>query len=137
MTLPANFWDPGQRGGILLAAFRDELPEFSETVLSNNDAKRYLAAALEIHSLSQRATIYCAAHLYSLAETEQPDGGVGQDDGGAVSVQSQTIGNQTITYAQAADMSSSERSSYFNRTPYGRLFLIFENRATANTLRVW
>lgn len=110
----------------LLPIFRDEFPEFDavpdETIL------KYLNNALLIHAICPMATVYLAAHLYSLDQ----DSGIGSDpgpsnpvDGGGVrEVTSERAKNITATFKSQSDKGS---DSFYTTTPYGRMYLVLRD----------
>lgn len=111
----------------LLTRFREDFPEFSD--VSDSEVERWLETAREIHSLSETATLHLAAHL--LALSQEDSGGV--DDGAGV-VTAESIGPKSVSYRTQAE---SGQDVFFERTRYGRTFLVLERRATAFSARVF
>lgn len=103
---------------VSLADFRSRFPEFESTADAAVEAR--LAEAAEIHSVRASATLYCCAHLLSLASdtTTQPDAGAGE-------VASEGIGQERITYRTQAE---DGWEAFFSTTRYGRTFLLLERR---------
>ena len=112
----------------MLAWFREEFPEFDD--VADSAVNVWLGHAAEIHSLSETATLYLAAHLVALDGEDS----VGQVDGGAGVITSETIGPKSATYMTQA---RSGDETFFARTQYGRLFLTIERRVTAFSARVF
>lgn len=110
----------------LLQLFRTLFPELTVSEVSDADAARWIELAGQFHSLSDHARVHCAAHLLTLAATEQD--GPGGVDGGAGLHSSEMLGAHRIDYALSA--AEVDRDGYFARTPYGRTFLTLERRAT-------
>ena len=112
----------------MLAWFREEFPEFED--LSDQGVETWLDRAVEIHSLSDTATLYLAAHLVALDREESGE----VVDHGAGVITSETIGPKSVTYMTQA---RSGDETFFARTQYGRLFLTIERRVTAFSVRVF
>ena len=125
--------------------FKAELPEFED--VPNAEVTRFLKLAQEIHYRSDRAVMYCAAHIMTVdsdndltvTDTGVIDSNISVTD---AQIQSVTLGPKTISYfdqnAQNNRSSSSGRSAadqlkltYFNQTNYGKLYLILESKASA------
>lgn len=123
---------PSSAADLTTAHLREEVPALAsvaEDVLS-----RALIVALEIHTLSPLATVYCAAHLVSLwADEDASTNPAGVDDRGGVVI-AETAGPIEAEYMPQAE---GGHEVFFARTPYGRMFLMLERRATAFTPRVW
>ena len=113
--------------------YRAQFPEHSEDTDAAVDA--VLELARHFHTYSSMATVYAAAHLRTLRAAEQPDGAAGKVDGGSGAKLSETLGAHSITYARLPT-SDDDRSAFFARTPYGRMFLQLERRATAASIRI-
>lgn len=122
---------PSSSADLTPANVREEAPELG--AVADDTLSRALAVALDIHSRSPRATVYCAAHIVSLWAEENASGPAGVDDRGGVVV-AETAGPLEAEYLPQAE---NEREVFFARTPYGRMFLTLERRSTAFTPRVW
>ena len=88
--------------------------------ISNNMIDMSLENAGYLHKLNEKAQLYCAAHLLSLAleEVEQPDGGFGE-------VSLEMYGSKQ---AQYKTMASDNWQSFFTTSKFGRMFLMLEKR---------
>ena len=106
--------------------FREAIPEYSEDDISDILLNRWLDIALDIHSYNELCTVYIAAHLIALSEEEFSNDTKGKIDGGDGIVTQHVVGNISIGYDVGAIRA--DREAYFNRTPYGRLFLVLEPR---------
>ena len=115
----------------LVATFREEFPAplFQGDAYSNDIVARALDEALDIHSLNQRATLNCAAHLLLLNAEKVDAAGeqVTSPDGGSGVVRSEQMGPQQRAYLNRADKQA--RQVFFETTPFGRRFLELESRS--------
>ena len=123
----------------LLEDFRAEFPEFNPTDWTDASAIRALDTALDIHRLSPKATIYCAAHNMAVRKSEISGTDVGAVDGGSGLVNSKKLGEREVRFSQGLQGLTSkdtQRRIEFARTSCGRTFLLLEDRATAGRVRV-
>ena len=112
----------------LLADFREMFPEFGVADYTDDVVVGWIETARAIHALSDRALIWCAAHLLALDRDEGRE-----TDGGAGIIQSESIGPMRLTFqTQAKD----QREVFFSRTSYGRMFLQLEHRTPAMAMAV-
>ena len=102
-----------------VADFRLIFPEFSQT--SDRAVQVKIDEALEIHNVSERASLFCTAHLLALeaariAGTPILHGERAEERAGPL----------RATYRTMTE--DGQRSAFFTSTPYGREFLILESR---------
>ena len=110
----------------LLADFREQFPELADA--PDSVATQWLDIAGDIHSASDHALLWCAAHLVAVDQAEGR-----RVDSGAGEVEEEQIGPKRVRYrAQAKD----DRDTFFTRTSYGRMFLQLERRAPAVAMAV-
>ena len=102
-----------------LKGFREQFPEFPTNKVEDSAIERVLEEALELHSLSKRATLFCAAHLLTL----ETDRAAGLNRRGEIA--SGGAGPLRASYRTQAD---NGWEAFFTRTEYGRRFLILEQR---------
>ena len=104
-----------------LAAFRARFPEFADS--ADALVERSLEDAALIHSVRDAATLYCAAHLLTLAV-----GRAGEDgDEPRSEIRSEGAGPLQSTYVTMTK--DGERAAFFASTSYGQTFLVLEGRA--------
>ena len=120
--------DSGESVTELTPKFRERFPEFGWC--GDSAIETMLELAGEMHSLSETATLYLAGHLIKL---DREEGRNGVDEGAGV-VTNESIGPKTVQYKTQAER---ESDVFFERTPYGRMFLVLEKRATAFSVRVY
>ena len=103
--------------GATLVDFRAQFPEFLSSI--DVDVERVLTEALLIHSARPLATLFCAAHLLSfnkqVAAGSTPATETSMRKAGPLS-------SSSITQAETG------WQAFFTSTPYGRRFLILEQR---------
>ena len=100
-----------------LAAFRARFPKFAD--IDDPDVENALDEALMIHDKRELATLYCAAHLLTLAIAEAAK----KTPKGEVTMR--RVGPMTAHYrTQALD----GPKAFFTTTAYGRRFLNLEGR---------
>ena len=110
----------------LLADFRAQFPEFDG--MDEPVVLQWLETARDIHALSDRALIWCAAHLIVLDRDEER-----QIDRGTGEVEEDRAGPKRVRFrAQTRD----ERDTFFTRTRYGRMFLQLERRTPGYAMGV-
>ena len=117
-----------------LAAFRTAFPEFPEATASDAEVNAALDYAVLIHTAVELAMLNCAAHVLVIRKQESASNTPAKIDGGARLVQSEGIGNQAQTYVRQAR--GEQREVFFNRTAYGRMFLLLEHRNSLSAVRV-
>ena len=105
-------------------AFGDHLQDGQPTAALD----RWIALALRLHAASPLAAAYLAAHLITLDKDED-----GQIDGGAGLLIGDRIGPLGLQY----QMEMTEGGeSWFERTPYGRMFRQLERRTPATAMAI-
>ena len=102
-----------------LAGFRTQFPELDAAVATDVAVERALEEALELHSLSPRATLFCTAHLLTL----EADRVSGKQRRGEIAASG--AGPLRASYRTQAD---NGWEAFFTRTEYGRRFLLLERR---------
>lgn len=123
----------------LIERFKVTLPEFSPR--SDEECGAWIDRAGQIHSLSEEAQLWCAAHLFAVSLAERPtdsDGNpmiAGIDGGGVGLIKTEAMGQQNVTYERLA-RDATQRRAFFSRTTYGRQFLVLEDTVTAASVRV-
>lgn len=106
--------------------FRARFPEFTSAQFTNQMVQSAVVTAKSIDSTRREATLYLAAHLASVWRAE---GGV-DPDGGSGAVSAETIGPRTVQYlTQAAPVpgSSGSQDAFFERTSYGRTYMLLRD----------
>ena len=88
--------------------------------ITDDVIEKWLENAGYLHSLNEKARLYCAAHLLSLSleEVEQPDGGSGE----------YSLEMYGSKQAQYKTMASDNWQTFFTTSKYGRMFRMLEMR---------
>ena len=117
--------------------FKQLFPEFASR--DDDDVQDVIDDALDVHQNSPRATLYCAAHFLVIDDEERRDehgdaqaGEYDQGDGALVT--NESVVGKSLGYALMTD--AGDRDSFFERTPYGRRFLVLEDRSPAFTFPI-
>ena len=97
--------------------FRAQFPDLAAT---DAELDLVLPEAIEIHSVSRLATLFCAAHLIVFNQQ------VAAGSIPATEVASRTVGPLSSTSLTQAEKG---REAFFTSTPYGRRFLTLEKRS--------
>ena len=108
---------------ITLARFRELYPEFDSPVSEDAEAEYALELAQEIHRCSANAIYALAAHFLSLAIT-QGQGGDSPATGSVQQIKKSRVGRVATEFVQ---MAGSMEDSFYETTPYGKLFLALKN----------
>ena len=129
--------------------FRSTFPEFDKLDSMGNPeypdsvVDIWLGVAEEIHCLSQRATLFLAAHFLAVnadpstrgsvsSTTIATKGDIKREEAGPLEVEYFPTTTGTTTTA-----SSRLNDKNLDRTEYGRIFQMLEQRATAFSARVY
>ena len=103
--------------GATLADFRDQFPEFNSS--ADDVVNRILAEALLIHSARPLATLFCAAHLLKYNE---------QVAAGSTPATETSMRKAGPLSSSSITQATDGWQAFFTSTPYGRRFLILEQR---------
>lgn len=111
----------------LLTIFRERFSEFSD--VNDKTLMIFIGDAVALSSLSDRAIVYLAAHLYVVDK-----GAHATVDSGANTVVSERTGKHAVTYAQQSERSA---DSFYETTKYGRMFLQLKRQSHGFRVRVY
>ncbi|MBF2753949.1 MAG: DUF4054 domain-containing protein [Gammaproteobacteria bacterium AqS3] len=109
--------------------FRSEFPEFPPAVISDVDVDKFLRRAKRFHTATKAGSLYAAAHLYCLDQASKGEGQAenqGRTDGGMGVITKETIGPKSVEYMTTAG--DNPRKVFWATTPYGREFMVIEQR---------
>ena len=111
----------------LIAKFKAAYPEIvrGNSTWADTVYGGWLDRAAEIHIVSERAHMACAAHMIALADEEIGSDDVADVDGGGGLTTGEQIGSHQASY-QHGDMTAQQ--AWFARTPYGREYLMLIQR---------
>ena len=116
---------------ITVDEFRERFGEFSG--VADEDVAEWIQFAYELSDVTRRATMYTAAHLIALDQSERPGGAMGRADDRGGTIVAESFGPKKLQYAQ---MAMTAREVFYTRTPYGRMALSLENRSPSGVIGV-
>ena len=110
------------------SSVRTRFPELILATYSVADLDRAAALAMRIDSTSTEAALHLAAHLAVIEKIEN----TGEIDGGSGVVRQESTGpfNQTFNLMT----SSGDDDTFFEKTSYGRAYLMIRNRTPARVM---
>ena len=111
-----------------VATFRTRFPEFTQSEFSDALVSNLAAVAFHISGINTEATLYLLAHLVAVSKEDNAE-----LDGGSGVVEEERLGPKSVKYV---NQQMGEGDAFFNRTSYGRLFMVMESRSPAKRLRV-
>ena len=109
---------------VTLAQFRILYPEFDDPISTDDEVNYALELAQEIHRCSANAIYALAAHFLALA-IAQGTGGVAPVTGTLQQVKKTRVGRIATEYVLMS--AGNVEDSYYETTPYGKLFLALRN----------
>ena len=103
-----------------LEKFRDQFPEFPDTVASDAVVELALATAKVLHAVRELATLYLTAHLVVLAQ--DVDSGTVRN----TEATERKVGPLMVRYITQAETGD---EAFYTSTVYGKLFTTLEKRS--------
>ena len=107
-------------GEITPEGFRSRFAEFKDS--PDEVIEGILPVAIDMKPVSYESLIYLVAHLIAIAKEQK-----GTPDGGSGEVKEERVGESIMKFVPQTDVEGS-KDTFFSRTPYGRVYLLLEER---------